>query len=200
MSQDSPATSLSAVSWPVRTDRLAIRPATADDLGATWEFRRLPEVGEWVTWQAGDRDAYAEMFLAPDRLGSTLVIERDDTVVGDLMVRVEDAWAQGEVASRAAGVQAELGWTLDPAHAGRGYATEAVRELLRICFEDLGLRRVTALCFADNTASWRLMERVGMRREAHNVRDSLHRSGEWLDGYAYALLADEWRDRRTADR
>ena len=62
-----------------------------------------------------------------------------------------------------------------------------------LCFEDLGLRRVTATCFADNEASWRLMERAGMRRELYTVRDSLHRSGEWLDGMGYALLADEWR-------
>jgi RimJ/RimL family protein N-acetyltransferase len=81
---------------------------------------------------------------------------------------------------------------LDPAYTGHGYATEAVREMLRFCFEDLGLRRVIANCFADNSTSWRLMERVGMRREAHAVRDSLHRSGKWLDGYTYALLADEW--------
>jgi RimJ/RimL family protein N-acetyltransferase len=73
-----------------------------------------------------------------------------------------------------------------------------VGTLLRLCFEDLGLRRVTAQCFADNTASWRLMERVGMRRETHGVADSLHRSGAWLDGFGYALLADEWR--RTAAR
>ena len=62
-----------------------------------------------------------------------------------------------------------------------------------MCFEDLGLRRVTAECFADNVASRRLMERVGMRQELHAVRDSLRRSGEWVDGMGYALLADEWR-------
>ncbi len=180
------------MAWPARTERLSIRPATPDDLDATWAFRRLPEVCEWVTWLSADREAYAAQFLDPPRLASTLVVERGADVVGDLMLRVEDAWAQGEIAEQAAGVQAELGWTIDPAHAGRGYATEAVRELLRICFEDLGLRRVTAPCFAENTASWRLMERVGMRREAHNVRDSLHRSGAWLDGYFYALLAEEW--------
>jgi RimJ/RimL family protein N-acetyltransferase len=82
-----------------------------------------------------------------------------------------------------------------PDHAGRGYATEAVRELIRICFTDLGLRRLTANCFAGNEASWRLMERVGMRRELYTVRDSLHRSGQWLDGIGYALLADEWQER-----
>ena len=54
-------------------------------------------------------------------------------------------------------------------------------------------------CFADNEPSWRLMERVGMRRELYAVRESLHRSGAWLDGLGYALLADEWRSRRTPD-
>ena len=60
---------------------------------------------------------------------------------------------------RAATSAAELGWVLHPDYAGHGYATEAVRELLRLCFDELGLRRVTAGCFAANTASWRLMER-----------------------------------------
>ena len=67
------------------------------------------------------------------------------------------------------------------------------KELLRISFEELGLRRVFAQCFAANEASWRLMERLGMRREQHTRKDSLHRNGEWLDGMMYALLADEWR-------
>ncbi len=191
---------LSTVAWPARTARLTIRPATPDDLDATWAFRRLPEVGEWVTWTGSDRDRYAEQFRDPARLATTLIVERDDVVVGDLMLRIGDAWAQGEVAERATGVQAELGWTLDPAHSGQGYATEAVAELLRICFEDLALRRVVALCFADNTSSWRLMERVGLRREEHTVRDSLHRSGRWLDGYGYALLAEEWRRQQAAGR
>jgi RimJ/RimL family protein N-acetyltransferase len=110
---------------------------------------------------------------------------------------VEDAWAQAEVAEQARGVQAELGWTLAPAHRGQGLASEAVREMFRLCFDELGLRRVTANCFADNTASWRLMERVGMRRELHAVAESLHRRGAWLDGFGYALLAEEWRTQRV---
>src|SRR3712207_854124 len=186
--------SLADLSWPARTERLVLRPATEDDVETTWPFRRLPEVTEWLT-AAGDLEDYRARFLDPDRLAATLVVEHEGAVVGDLMLRVEDAWAQAEVAEQARGVQAELGWTLNPAHRGRGLATEAVRELLRLCFEDLGLRRVTANCFADNTASWRLMERLGMRREEHNVADSLHRSGAWLDGLGYALLADEWRVR-----
>jgi RimJ/RimL family protein N-acetyltransferase len=184
---------LSAVPWPTRTERLLIRPATPDDVDATWAFRRIPEVCEWVTHDVQTRDEYAEMFLAPGRISSTLLMELDGVVVGDLMIRIEDAWAQAEVASGGTGVQAELGWVIDPAYGGQGLATEAVSELFRICFEDLGLRRVTALCFADNEPSWRLMERLGMRREEHNVADSLHRTRGWIDGFGYALLADEWR-------
>ena len=181
------------VEWPRRTERLTIRPATIDDLEATWRFRQLESVGQWISRAPQTLDEHRAQIGEPDSLAKTLVIELDGEVIGDLMVAIGDAWAQAEVAEQARGVQADLGWVIDPDHAGHGYATEAVREVLRICFEDLGLRRVAADCFAANEASWRLMERVGMRREVHAVRDSLHRSGEWLDGYEYALLAEDWR-------
>ncbi|HET8598967.1 MAG TPA: GNAT family protein [Segeticoccus sp.] len=184
---------LADLSWPHRTARLALRPARREDVEATWRYRGLPEVVQWVTSAPADLEAYRRIYLEPDRLPRTLLIERDGEVVGDLMVRVEDAWSQAEVVERAKGVQAEIGWCLDPRVHGHGYATEAVVELLRICFAELGLHRVVAYCFADNEPSWRLMERVGMRREMATVADSLHRSGRWLDGFGYALLAEEWR-------
>jgi RimJ/RimL family protein N-acetyltransferase len=189
---ETPIQDLSAVDWPVRTPRLAIRPATADDTEAFYAFRSLPEVSRWVTREAGTLEEFRALATEPGRLAKTLAIEHDGRVVGDLMIAVQDAWGQAEVEQDAVGVQAELGWTLHPSYAGRGLATEAVRAVLGICFGPLGLRRVVAECFAANTASWRLMERVGMRREAHHVADSLHRSGEWLDGLTYALLAEEW--------
>ncbi|MCW2761563.1 MAG: GCN5-related N-acetyltransferase [Marmoricola sp.] len=188
---DSP---LDATTWPVHTARLALRPGTPEDAEATWRYRRLDAVNHWITRAPATFGEYLTQFEDPDRLGKTLVIELDDKVIGDLMLALEDAWAQAEVAEQAREVQAELGWALDPEHAGNGYATEAVLGLIRLCFEDLGLRRVTASCFAENDASWRLMERVGMRREIYTVRESLHRSGEWLDGIGYALLAEEWRE------
>lgn len=187
------ASPLERVAWPVRTERLVLRPATVADVEPTWRFRQLESVSRWLTRAMATFDDYRVQFEDPESLAKTVLVERDGVVIGDLMLAVGDDWAQAEVAEQAKGVQASLGWVIDPAFAGAGYATEAVRELIRICFDDLGLRRVTADCFAANEASWRLMERVGMRREAHTIRDSLHRSGEWLDGLAYALLAEEWR-------
>ncbi len=186
--------SIADLTWPVTTDRLSLRPAEQRDALATFAFRSLPEVSEWMTAHATDPDAWEANF--GERMGDTLVIEQDGTVIGDLMLQVQDPWSQAEVREQAAGTLVEIGYVLHPAYAGKGYATEAVREELRICFEDLGVRRVIAQCFADNVASWRLMERLGMRREQHTKQDSLHRNGEWLDGMMYALLADEWLSSR----
>lgn len=181
---------------PLHTERLTLRAATADDADATWAFRRLESVNEWLTGCPDTVEGYREQFADPIRLSTTVVVQLGHDprgpVIGDLMLRCEDAWAQSEMADEARGAQAELGWVLDPTRTGRGYATEAVRALVRHGFEDLGVRRVTANCFLANDASWRLMERVGMRRELHAVRESLHRSGRWLDVVGYAVLADEW--------
>jgi Acetyltransferase (GNAT) domain len=74
---------------------------------------------------------------------------------------------------------------------GQRFATEAVAAVIRIAFEDLGLRRVVAVCYADNERSWQLMERVGMRREGHSIRSTLHRDGTWHDFLFYGLLAPD---------
>jgi RimJ/RimL family protein N-acetyltransferase len=181
---------------PLRTERLTLRAATPDDAEATWRYRRLESVNEWLAGSPADFEGYRELFSEPERLAATVIVALGHAatapVIGDFMLRREDAWAQLNVAEQARDAQAELGWVLDPSYTGHGYATEAVRELLRHCFQDLGVHRVAANCFLDNETSCRLMERVGMRRELHAVRESLHRSGRWLDTVGYAVLADEW--------
>jgi RimJ/RimL family protein N-acetyltransferase len=182
---------------PMLTERLTLRAATVDDADATWRYRSLDPVNEWLAGCPADLDGYRRRFTGAARLATTVIVclghGPAGHIIGDLMLRRDDAWAQLEQTDHARGRQAELGWVLDPAYSGHGYATEAVRALLRYCFRDLGIRRVTANCFLGNEMSWRLMERVGMRREGHAVRDSLHRSGAWCDTVTYALLADERR-------
>ena len=184
---------LDDLTWPVRTERLLIRRVTPDDAPAVWRYRQLEAVYDWITTAPTDEQAFSEYFVDSHRQAVTLAVEHDGIVIGDLYLHVEDAWAQTEVKDAARGVQAEIGWAFDPSYGGRGLATEAVAAMIGICFEGLGLRRLVANCLADNTPSWRLMERLGMRRESHAISESLHRSGRWLDGYGYALLPDEWR-------
>ena len=183
------APSLDLVDWPVRTERLVLRRLADGDLPTIFAYRSLPVVAEWIGGKATDVESLAERFGDG---GTVVIVEHEGRLIGDLMVRIQDAYAQREVAEKAVGVEAELGWTFDPAHHGRGLATEAIGALIGVCFDDLGLHRLVASCFSANEPSWRLMERVGMRREAHHLADSLHRDHGWQDEYVYAMLADEW--------
>lgn len=198
MSTDRPA--LHDLAWPRRTARLLLRPPAVGDAAALFAYKSLPEVSRWTTGAPGSPQELAENLADAAWAAKMLVLELGGTVVGDLYVAVGDAWGQRGATEPVEGVQAEIGWSLDPARHGRGLAREATAALLDVLFEELGLRRVTAECFAANEPSWRLMERLGMRRETHAVRDSLHRELGWLDGYGYALLAEEWRAARSISR
>lgn len=181
------------ISWPRRTARLVLRPGTPSDLAAVFSIRSRADVAEWMPNRPS---SYDEWLIALGRSGAIdrlLVMELDGEVIGDVYLHVQDGWAQSEVADAATGSQAEIGWCLSPEHQGHGYVTEAVTELVRLCFEDLGLRRLTAEAFADNTPSLRVMERLGMVCEARHRAESLHRDHGWVDSVTYALLADDWR-------
>jgi RimJ/RimL family protein N-acetyltransferase len=184
----------SVLERPLHTEHLTLRPATSEDAEGTWTYRRLKSVNEWLTGCPADLDGYRNLFTEPARLATTIIVtpghDAVAPIIGDFMLRRGNASAQVNVADHARDTQAELGWVLDPDDTG--HATEAVHELLRYGFQDLGVRRITAYCFLDNDTSLSLMERVGMRRELHAVRESLHRSGQWLDTVGYAILKDDW--------
>ncbi len=86
---------------------------------------------------------------------------------------------------------AYIGYAFNRRYWNRGYATEAARALVDVAFRDLQLHRIWASCDTRNIASWRVMEKLGMRREGHFVKDAFQK-GEWRDSYLYAILADEW--------
>jgi RimJ/RimL family protein N-acetyltransferase len=180
------------IAWPVRTERLTLRPYAPNDLEALWAFEQLPQVQEWLGWAPHSRDELREAMDPTSSATTHVTVLLGSTIIGHIMIMPRDSWAQADVAARAKGLEAELGWMFDPAHAGQGYATEAVHAIISVCFDGLGLRRVHAACFADNTASWRLMERLGMRKEEHSRATALHRNGSWHDSLTYALLRDEW--------
>jgi RimJ/RimL family protein N-acetyltransferase len=181
-----------SLAWPRRTERLALRPATTSDLPAVFAIRSRADVAEWMP---DHPTSYDDWLLRLGRSGAVdrmLVVEAGGAIVGDLYLHVEDAWAQAEVRESGKRAQAEIGWCLSPDHQGLGYATEATSELLRICFGELGIRRVTAQAFADNVPSLRVMDRLGMVCEGRFRAESLHRRNGWLDGVVYALLKDDW--------
>lgn len=186
---------LSDLDWPLRTERLELRPARAQDADAVWPWYGLPEVQEWTTTLSPTPAAHRERWESG--LGSAVVGQYGGAVIAVGKVERQDAWSQTDMRDRAAGQQAELGWVLDPAVQGRGLGTEFAAALVRIAFDGLGVRRIEAACFAENLASRRVMEKIGLRLEGVFREESLHRSGRWLDGMSYALLASEYQ--RGAD-
>ena len=181
------------VSWPQHTERLVLRQIREPDVDRLLEIRDQPEVHRWLLKTVVDPDRFRERWMRTltDPNDHSSVVELDGVVIGTASLDVRDGMGQDH-AEATVRAEAEIGYILDPAYAGKGLATEIAAALLRICFQDLGVRRVTAGCFADNLASWRVLEKVGMRREQHGVQDSWHAELGWVDGYTYAILRDEW--------
>ena len=121
----------------------------------------------------------------PEWLDLVLELKAEGKVVGNVGIGVSNR-DQG---------QASVGWLLGCQYRGQGIATEAVKALVTFGFASMGLHRIYARTGRRNIRSWRLMERIGMRREAH-FRDSHLVQGQWDDEFIYAILADEWRQMR----
>lgn len=181
--------------YPIRTERLDLRPVTDDDFAAIHAYQRLPEVCRYLYWgphdEAASRASVADkatrttLRASGDFLQLAVVVRETGTLVGD----VTFVWNSREHR------QGGIGYVFHPAHTGHGYATEASRALLKLGFEELQLHRIQAELDGRNTASARLLERLGMRREGH-LRENEFLDGEWSDEVIYAMLAREWRDGR----
>jgi len=176
----------------IRTERLELRPVRDDDVDRILEYRNLPEVTRWLLTTEVDstslRSAWRRAAEDPDDHSAAVVL--DGLVIGTVSLSLVDGMGQPGMPPR---TQADLGYTFDPAYGGNGYATEAVTAIVAHAFDQLGVRRITAGCFADNLASVRILEKLGMRREQHGVGDSWHAELGWVDGYTYALLVEDWR-------
>ncbi|MBG0816551.1 GNAT family N-acetyltransferase [Planomonospora sp. ID82291] len=178
--------------YPIRTERLLLRPFTPDDLDALHALQSLPEVARYLYWGPRDREEVRQALET--KIGQSALLDEGQA----LSLAVEVA-ATGELAGDAllfwhsrthrAG---EIGYVFHPDHHGRGYATEAARALLELAFDGLDLHRVAARLDARNTASARVLERLGLRREAHLVENEWVKD-EWTDELVYAILQRDWR-------
>ncbi len=178
--------------YPIRTERLILRPFAESDLEDLHAFQSLPEVARYLYWEPRDREQVRQALLSMVR-GWRLVAEGDvlalavvlppaDTVIGDVILK----WSS--VQHR----QGEIGYVFHPGYGGRGFATEAAAAMLALGFDRLRLHRIVGRIDGRNTASARVLERLGMRREAHFIQNEIVK-GQWTDEVVYALTEDEWR-------
>ena len=183
--------------YPLETARLRLRPFSPGDLEELHAFHSLPEVARFLYWEARDLEQVRAVLDTKVRQG---VLEDQGQVLTLAVVWPEAGAVVGEVSlhwlSRRHR-QGELGFVFHPGYQGRGLATEAAEAVLGLGFDGLGLHRMIGRCDAMNVASARVLERLGMRREAHFVQNELFK-GAWGDELVYAMLEDEWRARPRA--
>jgi len=181
----------------LETERLVLRPIVETDLEAMAAYRGDPEVCRYLPFppQTADdiRQRSGHLFGSTSLEGehggvNVGIVRRDDgAFLGDLVLFHLDA-VHGTV---------EIGWVIRPDAAGNGYATEACRALVDAAFRIYGVRRIVARIAAENTASARLAERLGMRLESRLIENEWFK-GRWGDELDYAILAREWPSQRAA--
>jgi ribosomal-protein-alanine N-acetyltransferase len=176
----------------LQTERLLLRPFAESDWQAAHAMLSDPEVIRYVPAGTSSEEETREHVLTlinehqadPPRYNFAIVLRSEGVCIGIcfLEMRVEEPR------------QANLGYLLSQHYWGRGYATEAARAVISYGFQKLGLHRVYATCRPANVASIRVMEKLGMRREAH-FRQHRWMKGAWQDSYLYAILDHEWKAR-----
>jgi RimJ/RimL family protein N-acetyltransferase len=178
--------------YPVPTARLDLSPLVPADVDDLLAYRGRADVCRYLPFDPNTREGLlhrmsgdlARRELTAEGQGLTLGVRVRETgrLVGDVVLFYRSEPHAG----------GEIGYVFHPDVAGRGYATEAAAAVLGLAFDGLRLNRVVARLDARNEPSARLAARLGMRQEAHFVRNELYR-GEWTDELVFALLADEWR-------
>ena len=174
-----------------RSSRRGEPRARAGDLDDLLALRNDPGVNRFMIRTRVEPETFRQEWLAVPESESdfSCVAELDGQVVAMGFLELEDGTGRPGMPRL---TEAGVGYIVDPAHAGRGVASDLARGLLTAAFDHLGVRRVTAGCNADNPASARVLEKVGMRREQHGIEDSWHAELGWVDGCTCAVLAREW--------
>jgi RimJ/RimL family protein N-acetyltransferase len=172
------------------TKQLILREFVDDDWPAVLAYQRDPRYLRF--YEADHRTpeevrSFVGRFIAQQnetprqKYQLAIVLRAPEHLIGNVGIRIRTAGAH----------QADIGYEIDPQQWGHGYASEAAREIVRFGFEDLGLHRITAHCLAENTASARVLEKLGMQLEGR-MRDSEHFKGRYWDTLHFAILEEEW--------
>lgn len=177
------------ITLPHKTKRLTLRWFTAEDFPAYADYHSRPDVYQYLYSSPPEGNALQEqfnkivrhVFVEDGDAFHLAVVNENEDIVGEVLLKLASKEAR----------QAEVGYIFHPDFAGNGYATEAVRAIIDLGFERLGFHRIFARLDTQNLGSVGVVERLGLRREAHLVENDCF-NGAWGDEYIYAILAREW--------
>lgn len=173
----------------IETERLILRPLAKEDATKLFQYRSLPEVYKYQGFIPEKIDDAVNFIERHNEIkpGSwmqlAITLKSSNEMIGDCGMHFTDDDFQ----------QVEIGFSLDPEFHGKGFASEAVKGIIDFLFNELKTHRVYGSCDPDNAASIKLMERLGMRKEAH-FKKSIRLKDTWGDDLIFAILREEWGD------
>ena len=175
----------------IETPRLCLREFVEEDWAAVLAYQSDPcylRLYAWTERTEADVRAFVGSFLASQSVEPRLkyqlavTLRNGGTLIGSCGIRLAEPGARN----------GDLGYEISPEHWGCGYATEAARAMVDLGFEELGLHRIWGECVLENTASRRVMEKLGMRCEGR-LRQTQWYKGRWWDTLVYGILEWEWQ-------
>lgn len=173
------------------TERLIMRDFVESDWETVLAYQQDPlylRYNEWMSRTPAEVRGFVKMFLDHQqqiprfKFQFAITLKTTGRLIGNCGVRRTSAEAR----------EADIGYELHPAHWGNGYATEAARAVMTFGFTHMDLERIGAWCVADNLASARVLEKLGMRLE-ERVRKHQYFKGRWWDRLSYGITHEEWR-------
>lgn len=172
------------------TDRLYIRPLSAEDKESVFKYRSDSETNKyqgWIPKKIEDVEVFfgkvSNEINVPETWFQFVILEQEtDILIGDIGIHFMDSENK----------QVEIGCTLNKDYQRKGYATESLKTIIDYLIHTLHKHRVIASIDPRNSNSIRLVKRLGFRKEAHFV-ESLFLNGKWQDDLVFALLAREWK-------
>ncbi|MCD4791515.1 MAG: GNAT family N-acetyltransferase [Bacteroidales bacterium] len=178
----------------LKTERLILRPVEEKDAKAMFKYRSDSITNQYQGWIPKTINDVFD--FVKNKVSST--IDLIDTWYQFVIIKKENNELIGDIGIHFLDTdnkQAEIGCTLDKTYQGKGYATEALKETLDYLFNKLNKRRIIGSIDPRNIKSTGLVERLGFRKEAH-FKESILINGEWIDDLVYAILKDEWIEKR----
>ena len=175
----------------IATEWLLLRDFVIDDWPAVLAYQRDPRYLRDYPWSdrtEADVPDFVQMFVGQQgerprrKFQLAITLASGGLLIGNCGIRrkANNDW------------EADVGYELAPEYWGRGYATEAALAVVGFGFRELGLHRISSWCITDNTASARVLEKVGMRLEGR-LRENEYFKGRWWDTLLYGLLETDWR-------
>ena len=177
----------------METERLRVRRFKAEDWKDLYEYLSIPEVVKFEEFYTYNEEECKEAAKGRCEAGEdscfwAVCLKENNKMIGQIYFNFNEpeefnTW--------------EIGYIFNPKFYGKGYATEAVMRILQYGFEEKDAHRIIAHANINNTPSWKLLERLSMRREGcmlQNVWFKKTSEGQpiWHDSYEYAILSHEW--------